>query len=591
MSQRLSQTPSHVRSNICKSIVDRDSFNDRRGLAIDRPDRARNKLGPYAALKLNIVKARRLIAADIHGSSDPYVNVYVDDILKASTPHIKLNLNPVWNWKGDIEIYNPASVVLLQVFDYDFGVKDADLLGFVEFPVADLPLGSSVKGWFQLSPAEQLTATAPERLEKSLIKKTSEECGAVFLDMTLDVTSGDQSDEHYAWCLQKPEFHMYPMNGYDPTRFNAQALIDNIMEIKSGIMEHLINPMFACIAYVLSWQETWLSLLVLLSAVGVSIRPELYLSGILGTCGIFLLALSSPTRRSAIVAHPSTVPLSDEGFRLVAKMGSTDMSLAFILRVVAVLQGQVLDQDKLRAFAAFSSFDGEPVCDFMSLKRQLLESAKTTEPFLQMKGPLPPNSLIKRQDMRGKIVKCLNPEDELSWRYLVTFDSDKTEHEFAADELEPRMDMRFLMSPVVLAVVPDAVENAIGAFQPTFENLNRSVSSAWQPMAQIFSWAEPRKSLGLATGCLVLSFAFIWIQRPVLVLVSIWMFFHSAAILKRAAMHRHAKKMDIKHASKSYKSWAFFIQATSDELAPGSNDTKSLFDFLGTCGIRQRSTQ
>jgi len=579
------------RSNIFHNIAGRESFNDRRGLAFDRPDRARNKLGPYAELKLNIVKARRLIAADIHGTSDPYVNVYVDDILKANTPYITMNLNPVWDWEVDIEIHNPASVVLLQVLDHDFGVKKADLIGFVEFPVADLPLGSSVKGWFQLSPAEQLTATAPERLKKSLIKKSSEECGAVFLDITLDVTSGDQSDEHYAWCLPKPEFRMYPMHGYDPTRFNAQALIDNIMEIKSGIMQHLMNPMLACIAYVLSWQETWLSLLVLLSAVGVSFRPDLYLSGISGTCGIFLLALSSPTRRTAIVAHPSAVPLSDEGFRLVAKMGSTDMSLAFILRVVAVLQGEVLDQDKLREFAAFSSLDGEPVCDFVSLKRQLRESAKTTEPLLQMKGPLPPGSLIKRQDMRGQIVKCVNPEDELSWLYLVTFDSGKTEQELPADELEPRMDMRFLMSPAVLVLVPSAVEKAIGAFQPTFENLNRSVSSAWQPMAQIFSWAEPRKSLGLATGCLVLSFAFIWIQRPVLVLVSIWMFFHSAAILKRAAMHRHAKKMDIKHASKSYTSWAFFAKGASDELAPGSNDTKSLFDFLGTCGIRQRSTQ
>ena len=57
-----------------------------------------------------------------------------------------------------------------------------------------------------------LIRCARERLAL-LHEPPEEEVGAVFLDLTLNIVSGDLKDEWYAHCLPEPEFERYPQTG------------------------------------------------------------------------------------------------------------------------------------------------------------------------------------------------------------------------------------------------------------------------------------------------------------------------------------------------------------------------------------------
>lgn len=93
-------------------------------------------------LKVKIVGARGLRAADswikspMHGSkSDPYCVCEIPGKLysKCTTPVIKKNLNPVWNFEANIVDFVPGDSLLFSVYDYDRG-KDPDFLGHVTLP-------------------------------------------------------------------------------------------------------------------------------------------------------------------------------------------------------------------------------------------------------------------------------------------------------------------------------------------------------------------------------------------------------------------------------------------------------------------------
>ncbi|OUM53042.1 hypothetical protein BVG19_g2288 [[Candida] boidinii] len=89
-----------------------------------------DSIGNTGSLKLRILDASDLPAADSNGFSDPLVQVYVNGKLKYKTKTIKKTLNPVWNEETEIEIEERTfSVLRLKVMDWDIGIEQDDKLG------------------------------------------------------------------------------------------------------------------------------------------------------------------------------------------------------------------------------------------------------------------------------------------------------------------------------------------------------------------------------------------------------------------------------------------------------------------------------
>lgn len=100
---------------------------------------AHDLVSPIEYLFVKVVKAKDLVAKDVMGSSDPYVEVKVGNA-KAKTDVKKQTLKPEWNsvFAFDSKA-NAAQTVEISVWDKDTVTKD-DFLGYIAFEVAEIPL-------------------------------------------------------------------------------------------------------------------------------------------------------------------------------------------------------------------------------------------------------------------------------------------------------------------------------------------------------------------------------------------------------------------------------------------------------------------
>lgn len=84
-----------------------------------------------------------LAKKDWNGKSDPYVLVYLDDVLLMQTKVVWANLNPVWNEKWGVTLKKHHTELKFVVMDKDNLSKD-DLIGKATVELVDL-VGSSVR--------------------------------------------------------------------------------------------------------------------------------------------------------------------------------------------------------------------------------------------------------------------------------------------------------------------------------------------------------------------------------------------------------------------------------------------------------------
>ncbi|KAI8145029.1 C2 domain-containing protein [Fennellomyces sp. T-0311] len=85
-------------------------------------------------LRINVVGARNLAAADKTGFSDPYVVFRVDD-KKYTTKVIKQTLDPVWNYEFEIPIGIDKMPRIFNITVWDKDTFGRDFLGEVTIPV------------------------------------------------------------------------------------------------------------------------------------------------------------------------------------------------------------------------------------------------------------------------------------------------------------------------------------------------------------------------------------------------------------------------------------------------------------------------
>lgn len=93
-------------------------------------------------LQVKILSGKNLPNLDvpgITGKSDPYCRCHLVGKPKTrlTTPTIRDDLNPLWNFTGEIPFYVQEDVLKFVVYDAD-DLKDDDLLGEATLPLKDL---------------------------------------------------------------------------------------------------------------------------------------------------------------------------------------------------------------------------------------------------------------------------------------------------------------------------------------------------------------------------------------------------------------------------------------------------------------------
>ena len=96
-------------------------------------------------------EAKKLIAADRGGTSDPYCQVKVEKQL-FKTEIVKKSLNPVWNETFDFSARVTTKVLVFEVYDYDM-IGGHDFLGGIELdlPALEFDAGAHKPTWYDLT--------------------------------------------------------------------------------------------------------------------------------------------------------------------------------------------------------------------------------------------------------------------------------------------------------------------------------------------------------------------------------------------------------------------------------------------------------
>lgn len=111
---------------------------------------------------VRVVEAAHLPAADLGGTSDPYVKLTVVSGEMESSPWrtsvVKKQLNPLFHQDTEFLISRYDAILRVQVYDQDAQFSD-DLLGSIDIPLADLAGRGLVKNWFLLIEEENVRSS------------------------------------------------------------------------------------------------------------------------------------------------------------------------------------------------------------------------------------------------------------------------------------------------------------------------------------------------------------------------------------------------------------------------------------------------
>ncbi len=99
-------------------------------------------------LQVGIYSARDLVACDVNGFSDPFVQVSVGELMVKSKV-VKKSVNPTFNEAVILDVQPGACVVEIQIYDHDI-VGSNEFMGQVVFPISQLVIGEEKRAKFTL---------------------------------------------------------------------------------------------------------------------------------------------------------------------------------------------------------------------------------------------------------------------------------------------------------------------------------------------------------------------------------------------------------------------------------------------------------
>lgn len=176
-------------------------------------------------LKILLIEAANLPAADLGGKSDPYAkliltgknkygNEWVPErrtVIQSAT--VKKDLNPRWHESHDMAVPRHDSVLRVELYDEDASSAD-DLLGYVEIPVGELAFQGLVKRWFPITVTDDFTAAS----------------AAVHLHLEYDVSALGEACS-MLWAEQP--------KAKDTTRFDVNLMYQHGMALKREMKPYL----------------------------------------------------------------------------------------------------------------------------------------------------------------------------------------------------------------------------------------------------------------------------------------------------------------------------------------------------------------
>lgn len=147
--------PSFFWNECCRMLVRKGSHHLKAEVLCKVP--IADKSDSPATLKITVLQARKLIAADRGGTSDPYVRMHIGDAVKESkkTKVVKKSLNPTFeeNFEFRLSSSQRRSTLTLECFDYDLLGND-DSLGKCELDLEPLAHEQEYVTWLQLEGEE-----------------------------------------------------------------------------------------------------------------------------------------------------------------------------------------------------------------------------------------------------------------------------------------------------------------------------------------------------------------------------------------------------------------------------------------------------
>ena len=200
-------------------------------------------------LKVKLIEAANLPAADLGGKSDPYARLIITGKNKYGnewteekrqtwqSATVKKSLNP--GWHEQCEFFVPRYDAVLRVEIYDLDVSSADdLLGSVEIPIKDLSFLGLVKRWVPLEIAEGFTAAS----------------AAVHLHLEYEVSALGEASS-MLWAEQRKT--------KDATKFDINLLYTNGMALNKEMKPYL--DVATAAEKIVSWKDerksrTWLAI-------------------------------------------------------------------------------------------------------------------------------------------------------------------------------------------------------------------------------------------------------------------------------------------------------------------------------------------
>ena len=165
--------------------------------------RARKWKKFQAKLHISQVSASGVMAADSNGKADPYAR-FIYEGSQVQTPVVTESLAPQWHgFEAEFVVTDQATSLFVQVWDDDEianaargdksgDVDDDDFLGFVELPIATIPLEvEAYEVTLPLVAHPQLTAVYGPRVSEGLFgKRPAEVTGTVTLRLNLSQKLG-----------------------------------------------------------------------------------------------------------------------------------------------------------------------------------------------------------------------------------------------------------------------------------------------------------------------------------------------------------------------------------------------------------------
>lgn len=240
----------------------------------------RDKVQPFARLFVHVGKARRLLAADMNGRSDPYVSLSLDDSdVLAETVCVMSTLAPCWNESFTLDVYHPKSLLYLNLLDWDLkvlsevtGQQDNDL-GYVKIQLGKFPFNQEVSGWWDV--------THP--------LGNGEYAGA--LQLRLELRCRSLVNEFFACCLPPPKVPNAQHGDVDMGAMFKHSMViaeilqdfvDRFQRVCERIENNPLGPMRHLVLYLIIILFVWrpiLALPVLVYIVGTLLWIAMCCSG------------------------------------------------------------------------------------------------------------------------------------------------------------------------------------------------------------------------------------------------------------------------------------------------------------------------